>query len=889
MRGVWSSILTCAAAAIILAAVCARVLAQPGCFTCQQAGGGNGGPAATPTVVPAPGSTQAAQVPPTYITLGIGYGTTGTVHATPYATSIPAGFLDYEAHPGPGMLNLWTGVTFPGTCASGGSSNDGCLNDGVFLGFSAVAHFQLGTPNESSMQKWPYYHKREQDFYHNGDAAFLTGTPSASGTCIWNWQADLRPNAGKYQLVNGATGAVISTVTGTTFTESGLTNGTPVYRYLNTVFVDSGATTINAAITASTSAQTAVYTPTATTQVIRGDDWLSIGGAHPEVVRVLNQPTGGGAPGTTNDTSHFVAVFTQNHAIGDSISEIEPYDGTNNLDATSSTYPNVTNTFGTPLAAGTPGPGVNADGFVLASCTPSASAPTTTAAAILSKFAMTLTNNPEPQTSDPTPAPTPASGSTISISGSIEETASASAQATPAVQYVYAGSSFTLTQPTQTWTSSSAGLSNNTLIWTINASTTLTTTVANGDSPIDIRVCIPASACTVFTQFWNFQVGNRTFCIGYSNSNPTCYEQNPNAYQRALDNQDLFDDEIRSTLGNPTPRPAGGVMGGFVGEELHDAFGGSGAGIDIQNSVDTVLPSDLELFTGLLKFGQNMAAWFSAGGGTNAGCTVSGCAAWNSNWGAWAFQDGNMIGNGNPYGTATKCANCVYANASTNRTWRMTDELFLQASATTYNPASAWVGAAENVLQDGVQSTPITDFITEAAGDNANGEYLALADFLLLQHGATKHGSILKFGSGNFDSTNNWLADTYPNEYVPIGWPIVDPVPIPNPAASPTTAMSAIYNATAHLFERDYSNGLILLCAVNGVDSNPCGTWTAPNGYTAWALVPNTAVPMFTVTGVVARSYVAITSWNVSSTAGVGGQCNTAANCAAVIITYQPY
>ena len=891
-----NSLIASIVAAIVMATG-AHVLAMgPGSSPSQGVGGN---PLATPTVQPAPASTVAAEITPPYISLGVGYGQDGTLNAG-FATSAPVGYLDYDAHPGPGILQIWEGTnaSFPGP------ANNGGLGGGVFQAFSSVAHYQFGTPNESTMQKWPYYDKREQDFYHNGDAAFLTGTPSASGTCIWNWQPDLRPNAGKYQLVNGATGAVIATVTGTTFTESSLTNGTQVWRYLNTVFVDPTATTVNAAITASANPQTAVYTPTATTQVIRGDDWLSIGGAHPEIVRVLNQPSGGGAPGTTNDTSHFVAVFTQNHAIGDSISEIEPYDGTDPLDQTTSAYPNVTNTFGAPLGTGgrvmqgcvsSCGPFT----FTLASCTPSASAPTTTATAILSKFNMTIANNPEPQTTEPTPAPTPASGSTISISGSIEETASASAQATPSVSYVYSASSFTPATPTQTWTSSSAGLSNNTLIWTINASTTLTTNVANGRSPIDIQVCVPGGQCT---EWWNFQVGDRTFCTSYGSSNPTCYESNPNAYQRSLDNQDLFDDEIRSMLSNPTP-PPGGLQGGFVGEELHDAFGGSGAAIDIQNSVDTLLPNDSDLFNGLLKYGQNMAAWFTAGGGTNAGCTVSGCGTWNLNWGAWDFQDENMIGNGNPYASSLKCTNCTYANASTNRTWRMSDECIMQASQSTANVAGSWVPCATNALLDGVQNPPITDFILDFGSNGTSlqqldARYLIEANYFLIQHGAQSHGTVMKY-TGEFDATNHLLADPFATEYVPMGFPLVDPAPISNPTAAPTTALGSIFNATDQLFERPYTNGIVLLCPQTGILSGACGTWHSPNGYTVWALNPDSATGTTTLLGgatVQARSYTAITSWTPGGSGGVSNGfasfaltgC-TSPNCSAVIITYDPY
>src|SRR4029077_6226288 len=178
-----------------------------------------------------------------------------------------------------------------------------------------------------------FFDQREQDFIHVGDPAMFTGLPSvgsqsASTGCTWNWVND--PLAvGGYLLYNGADPSASATpiaTTGagvTTFNETGLTNGTTYFRYIDKIIViDTTSSAVSSGLQS--------VTMTSTDQSIVAHTRLHFGGTGAEDVEVVPNP----APSISAGHTVFSATFANSHASGVPVTSEEAYSGLDLLDWT---------------------------------------------------------------------------------------------------------------------------------------------------------------------------------------------------------------------------------------------------------------------------------------------------------------------------------------------------------------------------------------------------------------------------------------------------------------------------------------------------------------------------------------------------------------------------
>jgi hypothetical protein len=711
-----------------------------------------------------------------------------------------------------------------------------------------------------------FFDQCESCFQHSGDPGNVTAVPG-NNTCTLYWTADQRGEEGGYNIyyaattgaktINNPAGSVGTGVT--TAVISGLSNGSVYYFYIDTVGI-SGTTLTGGTYSASTSPQTITLGGTNGYANVRPFTWLhihdTVGGD--EDVQVITCTFSAGFC-----TSGVSVVLTKSHSGGGSqtITSEWPYSGLDPLDSSTTTMSNVTGTYyGTRLgSAGDTSESL--DAFPV-SCKPVASNPGSTAPIISD---IQITTSPIVY---PTSGATPSSHSTVTFSGSIQETASSPVvQQTPSLAYEYNGSQGLGTSnitPTQTW--SHAGLVS-TFTWTLASPwptfTSSPTTRNNGYVSVDVQISVPSPSPGVTTQW--FQIGgknNRQNLYNYAQEN--AYIRNTCSYQNAVATEWWMDYEIITNFNNPSPAPN---LQRVI--QVDEPVKGAQIPGDISPTLDTAwLPQNDQAFKcGYITASGWLALFITGTHTTGFGNFYN----WKDAY-IYESKDGYDANDGAPAtGGASACTSCTWANMQFGG-----ERLFdgYPVIGGIYNNNVEWIGQTLTALEDANRTMPILDYFGGDGSMSMTQRYYEESNCLLTTS-YNASGQPLDFCTYDQMDYTHGDEPLYMNYYAPVGPPVV-PIPsVPNPtSANVCTALSGICNATDQLMERQFLNGIVLLC----------GPPAAPTGFRSFPqtvyLLGNDSGPINSIGGAMPRTYTPITRWPTT------GNCT---NNSSAIIVYLPY
>jgi hypothetical protein len=676
--------------------------------------------------------------------------------------------------------------------------------------------------NEGGVCRQPLYDQGEQIFLHAGDAALMTGEPtvgvqSASTGCTWNWNVDYRGAQGGYILYESTGGAFanIFSGSGTTFVQTGLTNATTYYVYVDSILVSD--TTDNAADGAVTVTGTPVSVAMAGVDAnILAHTRLHFAAPNAEDVEVLPNP----APRTSSGHTVFSAIFTSTHLRNLAVTDEAAFSGTDPLDTTQTMMANTTQpSYGTRLPAnltGDPNLPWSGGGPELANCKPLSVAPSTP-----------LLANPV-YVQAPVPYPTgsaspPANATPIVFNGSVDEVASAAAMTAPQVMIWNNsdGSGGTLVTSTPSWATASCGPS--CTRWTISGSGLTSpykfNSINGAFGPIDERyttgttpACDGADyQCTNWGNYAkNNRVANPTYATNDSAMRSSC------SYDAAERFLDLLNDFVVVNLDNPAQANNSIYTEEILKDELSKNF-------DINNNTDLYIPP-AAFFAACTQanYGPIVYGWASAP--LNAKPGTIPVTTFNSTWKV-AWNDGEWINFGhNPPGNNLLCSignACAY-NFSPTTQQRFFDSSFGGSNADGMPTESEWEDVVATVLEDANQTVPIQDILANATSSNPGAEYWTHANSLLVEQWPNGAGSanVIPIEGTYFTSMSSHWFELYDVQFRQLGVPQTPLVSyaIPSGGSTPPKLVSnpcvptAIYNCTNNLFERLYSNGIVLVC-----------------------------------------------------------------------------
>jgi hypothetical protein len=147
---------------------------------------------------------------------------------------------------------------------------------------------------------------------------------------------------------------------------------------------------------------------------------------------------------------------------------------------------------------------------------------------------------------------------------------------------------------------------------------------------------------------------------------------------------------------------------------------------------------------------------------------------------------------------------------------------------------SEWEDIVATVLEDANQKVPIQDVLANDTSANPGARYWVHANSLLVEqwpNGAGSANAIPIVGTFFSSGLSHWF-ELYDVQFRQLGVPQTPLIPyaIPSGGSPPPKLVSnpcvptAIYNCNTNLFERLYSNGVVLVCP-NAPLLN-CGHWT---------------------------------------------------------------
>jgi hypothetical protein len=704
----------------------------------------------------------------------------------------------------------------------------------------------------------PLFDQREQDLIHDGDPALMSADPIVGGInhttagCNWFWKPDDRGEQGGYSLYDATNNNQIASIPHgtTTYTELGLVNDSTTYfRYLDSILVNDTTTTIipapgvpPVAVTVTASdvnqniiAHTRLHIANATNPAINED------------VEVLSNPT----PDSSSGKTKFVIVNTVNgYPAGAILTSEVAYSGVDALDSTSTSMANLTQpSYGTRLPGNTMGnPGNPA--ATIAQCKPRATPPPASNLAVAANFV--LKEQPTPYPTYPGPIPT-ASGTSlglITFSGSVDETA-ASPQVTPTMLLYNNSDGASGIGPSPlpvTWSKASCGT--DCLTWSVASpfpqATTLAHTTGPGNGkfgPLDAEFTV-GSGANGQGPWMNYARNNRVMDPAYRTNDAalrsTC------SFQQHLDSDDLLDDLI--VLPGQLNNPLGAANNWIYTEE-------TGFNLDIKNNdipptVDAYIliqsqyssctqsssgPALFNYFAQPHHFGSfpGIGPWIPDWGSASS-------TPWGINWDDALILNLGFSPPDSGTGSQPQCgttgtgnSNCYYSNSPATiaaeagvKSDRFFDTAFYQVSR--MPNAGEWEGQVATILEDANmvvtsgpligQPNPIFDTaIEQISGSVAPIVYWTRGNTLLVQQYplGVAGGANLTDVDNPYDTSLNY-EPLFPVQYVPIGSPIepLIPFPIPSPGVQNTTMLenTDLFNSTDKLFERWYTNGVIIEC-----------------------------------------------------------------------------
>jgi hypothetical protein len=728
-------------------------------------------------------------------------------------------------------------------------------NAGQYGAYASMSRTDETCPAmDGAVCRKPIFDQREQDFMHDDDPALLSGDPIIGGVsgstagCTWYWKPDDRGEVGGYKIYDGTNNSLIASIVHgtTTFAETGLTNDTTTYfRYVDSILVSDS---ISAAIT-TTNVPVSVTTSGVGTNILAHTRLHIQDGASSEDVEVLSTP----AP-FLNAMGHtvFSIINTVNtyHANSTIINE-SAYSGTDSLDTTTSAMANTTQpNLGTRLPGNLTGNNNTVSPQkpnVIANCKPRATPPPASAR-VLAHFVIAEQPTPYP----PPPGMHPVSPAQITFTGSVDEVA-ANPQATPTMNVFNNsdGSGGTVVAATTTWAKSNCGT--NCLTWTLSAplpTVTDNATMNGSFGPIDAQFLV---AVNTTGPWMNYARNNRVMNPAYKTNNAAMQASCP--YQMSLDHEDLLDDLITltTTLQNPNS--------GFNQIDTEETgFFLSAKDTDITPANDPFL-LDAGSYTNCTEFvqGPNLINYFAGAigyPGTHHGSypppisqtpLVEYIPEWNTPW-SISWDDAlieNQGANPSPSGPP-QCPHCWFINSPATvaaqsglTVSRLFDTAFY---ATGVLPnANQWEGQAVTALEDGNilgplgAPNPILDISFESVGSTgtATTTYWVRGNDLLVQQyplfSSLGNSAPPNFIDDNVPYNNSYgYQPMFPVQYAPIGFPIEPLIPyaIPTCTPLPTCTPSGgtagilgtdIWNSVDQLFERWYTNGVVMMCGDTNV------------------------------------------------------------------------
>jgi hypothetical protein len=354
--------------------------------------------------------------------------------------------------------------------------------------------------------------------------------------------------------------------------------------------------------------------------------------------------------------------------------------------------------------------------------------------------------------------------------------------------------------------------------------------------PIDAQFIVPNGVVggSVDGPWMNYARNNRVMDPAYQTNDAAMEASCP--YQEHLDHWDLLDDLITlpGTLSNPSS-----ALNEIDTEEIGSDLTSKNNDIPPQSNPYLI---DRGSYTTCTEFSAGPDLFNYFGGTAHHGSYPdnNSIPAWSSPWNI-VWDDGIFINTGSqPSVGGTQCTDCYIgfspptlaaeAGASAGR---FIDTAFYQS--TSKPTSNQWENIVTTILQDANVKTipggvpnPVFDIAAESVGarGSAATTYWVRGNTYLVQQYPFGIGGPVNMTDidAPYDNKTSEYEPLFPVQYAPLGVPVEPLIPFAIPTCSPfpsciptipanqDLSTTDLFNSTDKLFERWYTNGVVIMC-----------------------------------------------------------------------------